>query len=87
MKNLLEHEYSDLLEEDGGDRVAVDSFVVNEAAISGDGIPEITFSQFADAYKTGELQAVIIPKEYFNNKIIFTGYDKFCKNKRKEMIA
>jgi hypothetical protein len=65
MKKLLEHEYSDLLERDGGGRVAVDSFVLPEAKPAEPDMPKITIRQFAEAYKRGEVQAVVIPKEYY----------------------
>lgn len=62
MKEALENEYSELLVLDGGEAVRADCFVVsgnpqNDA--------EISVEEFGKRYASGELTAIIIPKEYY----------------------
>ena len=62
MKEVLEKEYSGLFMEDGGDEIVVDSFVVfGEPQNS----TEISVSEFGRKYASGELTAIVIPKEYY----------------------
>lgn len=70
MKALLENEYSNLLIQNGGDAVVVDSFVVNSvisnnSSVLSDGATVITISDFCNKYHEGILSAIIIPKEYY----------------------
>lgn len=62
MKEILETEYSRLLEEDSGETVAVDAFVVlGQPQAEG----EISVAEFGARYAAWELAAIIIPKEYY----------------------
>lgn len=62
MKETLENEYSDIFEQDSGERIKVDSFVVLGEVQSS---MEISVSEFGGKYMAGELAAIIIPKEYY----------------------
>ena len=79
MKEILEHEYSDMVIANGGEGLVVDCLVEtqnNENCIS--------ISQFAQKYSQGELAAIIIPKEYYihQNSIVLSllrnGVDVDC---------
>lgn len=62
MKETLENEYSELFEQDGGDAIVVDAFVVPGEPQGGN---EISVLEFGRKYAAGELTAIIIPKEYY----------------------
>lgn len=62
MKETLENEYSELFEQDGGDAIVVDAFVVPGEPQGGN---EISVPEFGRKYAAGELTAIIIPKEYY----------------------
>lgn len=71
MKDILEKEYSDLLIQNGGEGVLVGALVVlgtpqNEG--------EISVREFAQRYASGELIAIVIPKEYYmgHNSLVLT---------------
>ena len=80
LKYLLEGKYSELLVSNAGMAIQVTSFVVEQKKqgeaqkatgtedeqCSKDGIPrEINFDELKALYETGEIVAVIIPKEYY----------------------
>lgn len=62
MKDILEREYSEMLEQDSGETVSVDAFVVL-------GSPqkegEISVPEFGRRYAAQNLAAIVIPKEYY----------------------
>lgn len=62
MKDILEKEYSELLVQDCGEKVAVDAFVVLGKPQS-EG--EISVQEFGRRYAAQELAAIVIPKEYY----------------------
>lgn len=62
MKDILEKEYSDLLMQDSGEAICVDVLVVSGTSRTED---EISVSEFGQRYVSGELAAIIIPKEYY----------------------
>lgn len=62
MKDILEKEYSDLLVQNSGETICVDVFVVSDTPQTKD---EIFVSEFGQRYVSGELAAIIIPKEYY----------------------
>lgn len=61
MKKLLEGAYSDMLEAQGGERIEVDALVVEKAGNEG----EISFAEFGEAYRSGAVCGIVIPKEYY----------------------
>ena len=63
MKSLLENEYSDFLEENGGERIKVEGFLV-DAQKEGQS-DTFLVADFAKLYHEGKLAALIIPKEYY----------------------
>lgn len=70
MKDILEKEYSDLFSQNGGEGFCVDALVVM-------GIPqndnEISVREFGQKYLSGELIAIVIPREYYiqhNNLVL-----------------
>ena len=70
MKQLIENEYSNLVVEQGGDAIVVDTFVtLGDAAQEG----EITVAEFGKRYRDGALSAIVIPKEYYiqQNDLVF----------------
>ena len=70
MKELLENEYSDIVEQNGGDRIGVDTFVVLGEAQNK---LEISVHDFGARYTANELTAIVIPKEYYmqQNELVF----------------
>lgn len=77
MKELLENEYSELLSENGNEKISVDYLVVDSPKSNG----EISLDEFVSAYQTGTLQGIVIPKEYpmpyldFVHKLLIKGVD------------
>lgn len=70
MKELVEKEYSDMIQAQGGEPIRVDAFVtVGEAK----GENEISVAVFGQRYREGELSAIVIPKEYYmqQNDLVF----------------
>ncbi|MCR5256306.1 MAG: radical SAM protein [Acetatifactor sp.] len=69
MKKLLENDYSEMLSQNGGERIAVDHFVVDEPSKEG----EISVEFFLQKYLCGELSILVIPKEYYMqyNDLVF----------------
>lgn len=70
MKDILEREYSEMLNQDCGETVAVDTFVVLG---SPQGDNEISVEEFGRRYAAQELAAIVIPKEYYmqQNELVF----------------
>lgn len=70
MKDILEHEYSGLFMEDGGEGLMVDALVVLGSP-QNDG--EISLQEFVTRYVSGQLISIVIPKEYYirhNNLVL-----------------
>lgn len=61
MKSLLENEYSNIVIDNGGEGLKVDCFVDFQATSA----ETISIVDFAKRYQSGELAAIIIPKEYY----------------------
>lgn len=76
MKDILEREYSDIVIENGGEGLSVDYLV----RLHGNGAgadqtqTHISITRFAEKYKAGELEAIVIPKEYYiqQNSIVLS---------------
>lgn len=69
MKDLLENQYSNVLSENGGEKIKVSYFVTDNKEKE----DQIFLKEFADKYHKKELAALVIPKEYYMqyNDIIF----------------
>ena len=61
MKSLIETEYSQAFEVANQEQVVVDCFVVEKPEQE----DEVSFVEFAQNYHSGEISAIIIPKEYY----------------------
>lgn len=71
MKEILEKEYSEMLDQNSGETICVDAFVTlgqpqNNA--------EVSIREFCRRYAAQELSAIIIPKEYYiqQNELVLT---------------
>ena len=62
MKELLEKEYSEMVVAQGGEAIKVEAFVVMGDTTAD---AEISVADFGAAYRTGELFAIVIPKEFY----------------------
>ncbi len=62
MKELVEREYSAMVQAQGGETIKVDAFVTMG---NGNGETEISVGEFGQRYREGILSAIVIPKEHY----------------------